>query len=920
MSLRKEPVVLVATVIVVGLLVWSSLEDKPRTTRAKGAANPDLVVQRVPDVALVTPVQRDLGRLTRDLFSPPSDTHPLPPLDIDPPPLAPLSAVFPPPMPGPAPAQYGILLRADATPTAVAGLFATDLASAAELAGGEELSGASPGSSASALAALGYVNGGKPAAQAPEDALNAEQRAAQVAGYKRLYDWLRLDNGPIRYTQIRNKDKFALKARKDDPLVFVEIDPVTGLLMNSGMVVTAERPRVNEFHFADTVANRISERQREFGETVTPGQYGSVMAFADECVASRNESSEALDIAIAMYKLADSVSPKDPAPKLGLARCYELKFDFEAAYAQLEALLKEYEHSPEVKVRMGQLEARLRLFDSAEQRFVEALRGVRQSFEGQWAYGRYLLDRNRAGEALEHLELAHKFEPPAERQTQRLDSRLDLAAARLANGKLDGGEGASGMYDSALSIEARDSRALGGKLAVLVVKRAPTETALVLGRDQAGFEMLLAEGLAKIQAKKWTEARDTLLAAADADPLRAYAAWRALSWLAEVTGYPAEAMRYVDLALEAAPDDAWSLYQRGRLLFQRDDPEGAQRDFKAALDRELAFTDAIASLAEIAALAGRETDAEMYFGRALELDHSRAELLARRGYNLLGLNDSGRAETCFKAAKALDDNEPAAQAGLAWCAYRRNDSDSAKVEFRKLDDARRSKPETDAWRVFAQQQIKRIADHIAKEAWEENFDRGTRQLNGWDYDEAAGPIFTLVDNTMVLKGVVNQSQGRSRMKRSYPANDFISIEMDVTVKAITKARVGVFVSKERKRGDQFEATNQITVERHPEGGLQVLLEDRATSEQERTDIAPVGGVPWWPEDKPVRLRIERLGEGSDSTGRISVDGIPVESGFPMRAIVSSGEVNVGIFAIGDTGTQVDLVIDNVQVVRRHATR
>ncbi|MEO6709517.1 MAG: tetratricopeptide repeat protein, partial [Planctomycetota bacterium] len=686
MSLRKEPLVLVATVIVVGLLVWSSLGDKPRTTRGKGAARPDLVVQRVPDVALATPAARDLGRLTRDLFSPPRDTHPLPPLDIDPPPLAPLSAVFPPPMPGPAPAQYGILLRADALPAAVAGLFATDVASAAELAGGEELSGASP---PGATGATGDAsNGAKPAAQAPEDALNAEQRAAQVAGYKRLYDWLRIDNGQIRYGQIRNKDKFALKARKDDALDFVEIDPVTGLAMH-GQAFNFPRPRVNEFHFADTVPNRIFERQREFGETVTPGQYGIVMTFADECVASRNEASEALDIAIAMYKLADSVSPKDPAPKLGLARCYELKFDFEAAYAQLESLLKEYEHSPEVKVRMGQLEARLRLFDSAEQRFVEALRGVRQSFEGQWAYGRYLLDRNRAGEALEHLELAHKFEPPAERQMQRLDSRLDLAAARLANGKLDGGEGASGMYDSALSIEARDSRALGGKLAVLVVKRAPTDAALVLGRDQASFEMLLAEGLAKIQAKKWTEARDSLLAAADADPLRAYAAWRALSWLAEVTGYPAEAMRYVDLALEAAPDDAWALYQRGRLLFQRDDPEGAQRDFKAALDRELAFTDAIASLAEIAAQAGRETDAEMYFGRALELDPARAELLARRGYNLLGLNDSGRAETCFKAAKALDDNEPAARAGLAWCAYRRNDPESAIVEFRKLDDARR---------------------------------------------------------------------------------------------------------------------------------------------------------------------------------------------------------------------------------------
>src|SRR6185436_10751577 len=99
----------------------------------------------------------------------------------------------------------------------------------------------------------------------------------------------------------------------------------------------------------------------------------------------------------------------------------------------------------------------------------------------------------------------HKFEPPAEYQAQRLGIRLDLAAARLANGKLDGSEGASSMYDSALAIEAKDSRALAGKLAVQVVqsvtKRTPADAALMLPRDQAGFEMLLAEGLAKLQAK-----------------------------------------------------------------------------------------------------------------------------------------------------------------------------------------------------------------------------------------------------------------------------------------------------------------------------------------------------------------------------------------------------------------------------------
>lgn len=906
---------LVATVIGIGLLAYSALPSKPKSAGTRRANRPELEVQRIPDVGIATPNARDLGRFSRDLFSPPSDTRPLPPLDLESPPLAPLWGVFPPPMPGPGPAHYGALLRADATPTSVTGLFATDLASAAALDEGID-----PGAGGSAVGGLGYAGGpSKPAAAEYQDALTPEQRVAQLAGYKRLYDWLRLDDGSPRFGQIRNKDKFALKSRIQERVVFLELDPVTGLEVYPGQAaIDYERSRVTEFHFAETVANRILERRREFGDKVTPGQYASLIAFADECVRSRNDAREALSIAIEVYRLAESVSPADPAPRLGLARCFELTFDFERAYAELEAVFAKYDHSIEVQVRLGELEARLRLFDSAEQRFENALRGARQHFEAQAAYGRFLLKRGRAPEALEHLEIAHRNEPPAEFLAQRLGIRLDLAAARFANGKLDGATGADAMYDSALSIEPKDARALGGKLAVALVKRLPADPNFILGRDQAGFEMLLAQGLLAMRAKQWTAARDNLLAAADADPLRAFGAWRALSWLAEVTGYPAEALRYVELALEAAPDDAWSLYQHGRLLFQRDDPEGARREFKAALDLELDFTDAIAGLAVIAVDEGEAQDAEMYFGRALELEPSRAELSARRGYNFLSLNDAQRAEAAFKRSQEGDANEPAARGGLAWCAYRRNDAGRSIELFRALDDARRSLDEKDPWRMFARSQIKRVDDHVAKEVWEDNFDRaGNAGGNQWDVEEAAGPTFGLSDGVMHLRGSFKQTDGRARLLRRYVSTDFVSIEMDVTVSSKTFARVGVFITRERQqRSGRTEPTSQISVERHPEGTVQVRLMDRATAEPVRDDIAQVGDVPWWPQDVPVRLRIERIGEGSDSVGRISIDGIPVANGFTMRTIASAGEVHVGLFAMGDNGQPLELSIDNVQVVKR----
>ena len=918
MNLRKEPVVLAATLVCVGLMAYSTLGTKAPAARRSGSNKPTLPEQRVPDASLARPAERDLGQLSRDLFSPPRDTHPLPPLDAAPAPLAPLKGLFPPPLPGPLAAHFGQWLREDATPTPVAGLFATD-AGAEDRGPADELGDAG----LEQIKGLGYTAGpSKPAAA--QEALTSEERAAQIAGYKRLYDWLRLDEGSPLFGRIRNKDKFALKTRREEAVEFLEFDPATGLERYAGQApIQYERSRVTEFHFAETVPNRLQERRREIGDKVTPGQYPSLMQFAEACVASRNEAREALDLALEVYRLADSVSPADPAPHLGIARCHELKFEFEAAFAEMSALTAKYGEVPEVQVRLGELEARLRLFGSAEQRFQGALVGANQDFEAQAAYGRFLLARGRAAEALEHLEIAHRNEPSADDREGRLRIRLELAAARFADGKLDGPNGAAAMYDSALAVEANDSRALAGKLALAAVKRQPAdaalETAAAAARDQAGFELLLAQGLTDLRAKRWSIARDNLLAAAEADPLRAFAAWRALSWLAEVTGYPVEALRYVEQALEAAPDDPWSLYQHGRLLWQRDDPEGAARQFKAALDRELSFTDAIASLAEIAVGAEEFAEAELYLGRALELDPERAELEARRGYNFVRLNDTARAEACFKRAQDLDAAEPAARSGLAWCAYRRNDPARAIELFRGLNDARRALPDKDAWRVYALSEIKRVEDHVAKEAWDDNFERsGNAGSNSWDVEEAAGPTFALADGRLFLRGNFKQTDGRARLLRRYPATEFVSIEMDVKVSSATFARVGVFITRERQQRGSAQPTSQISVERHPEGGLQLLLMDRATAEPERTDVAPALGVEWWPADKVVRLRIERLGDGSDSKGRISVDGIPVAGGFPMGSIGSTGEVNVGLFALGDTGQKVELEVDNVQVVRRRA--
>ena len=94
-------------------------------------------------------------------------------------------------------------------------------------------------------------------------------------------------------------------------------------------------------------------------------------------------------------------------------------------------------------------------------------------------------------------------------------------------------------------------------------------------------------------------------------------------------------MRWIEEAHQADPTDAWTLYQRGRLLAARGDQEGARESLMGALDRELAFPDALIALGELAYRAGDHASAELYFERALAVDPARAEVHALRGENLL---------------------------------------------------------------------------------------------------------------------------------------------------------------------------------------------------------------------------------------------------------------------------------------------
>ena len=125
MRLRQEQVVFVATTLVLGLLSWSLFGEaaaKPRGSRSRGDSA-EFRHYAAPPVEVALARAAATPPLLRELFAPPRDTRPLPPLELVEPPRRPLPGLRPPPDPGPAPRAYGRLLRAELAVTLVPDLF-----------------------------------------------------------------------------------------------------------------------------------------------------------------------------------------------------------------------------------------------------------------------------------------------------------------------------------------------------------------------------------------------------------------------------------------------------------------------------------------------------------------------------------------------------------------------------------------------------------------------------------------------------------------------------------------------------------------------------------------------------------------------------------------------------------------------------
>lgn len=898
MELRKEPIVFAVSALILGGLAWSTLSADSAGRGGQKRAEPIAIVERgAPDVATVLPTARVAKDGARDLFSPPSDTRPLPPLGLEPPPLVPLDSIAPPPVPGPASRLWGRNLRVPARTVAVPDLF--DVADEiADEGGGAET---------------------QPASAAKTGALAPEEVAARLAAWKRTYDWFRV--GEIRFGQIKNPDRYRLAKRPNEDVLFVEFDPERGAPRFPGQA-PAKIPRANvtEFGFAATIPNEIEQRRVEFGDPLSASEYDAALAYARWCIDQRMETPRALEVAAEIYTRASQVLQEDPQPKLGLARVHEAAFRFEDAFQIYRALLDgPMKGNPLVLVRLAELQARFRLDSEAEANLRDAERHGRTSWIVQEAVARFALAHGDAAKAVEHYRLANQFEPTGEEKRDRARLRAGLGAALLATGDL---AGAGEWFEKALQADATSDEARVGLASLRTLRNdAASAASTDVGTESKSFDLLLATGVEmarKPSAESARAARSALVAAANLDPLRASLAHRALSWLAEATGHPDEALRHVDLAIEGDPADAWSHFQRGRLLVARDDLDGARDALHTALSLDVEFADALAWLGDVAHRRGDLAAADKFLERALAIDPTLVRAGVLRGVALLEAGSVAEADQVLKKAVAKDLEEPAARGASAWVQYRLGDPTESLTRLAELDDARRTLGEDDPWRLWARRQIERITDHLEKVAWSDGFER-TDLVQGYSVQESSGPLVSIHDGVVSIRGTF-KAQGRTRFWKTYNAADVVSIQAKLVVRAGTSARVGLFMSRESERGGETQVEAEATVSRHPDAAKNAVQFRAMKRGEEELAYVEVPGTEW-AVDQTVVLRIERVGESGDARVRASLDGIPVAPDTPLSALGrTTNPLRLGVFAEGAPGRAVQLDVDDVEIVVRQKVR
>lgn len=870
--MNKEKIALLLAALLLGAMGYFSFPAQNVGRVSPNEKGIEIKKILLPDLDRIVQGKTSPGR-ARDVFAAPRDTSPLPPLGLPLPPGPKLPFLAPPIRPS---VKLSLWDRAYRVPGEIRPFEFSSTPQESSIATKE------PGKS--------------------EETKKDESRKDS---YKKIYDWLRPNAFATLFGKIQNPNRFDLgspKLREGESLLFQEIDPVTGKL--KGKPTPWPPESVQEYGFADTIANRIELRKRTL--SYSAGNLKEIVAFADWCVEQGGLEPKAFEEAERLYKKASELDRGDPAGVLGLGRLYERSFQLEQAYELYRSMAQgPFSHRSEPFRHLGKLQSRLRLFELAEASLRRALEIEGSSPSVRAALGEFYLDRERPETAAEILREA-KLEP--ESPFERARMRTLTGSAWLAAGSWNE---ASAAFQQALNVVPQfgparlglaSTRYAEGKIDAAM---AEIEAGLAEGQLNTGF--YTAHGILSMRRGDFAGAERDLKNAVGLDPLQDAYPLSALSFLYEYTGHPEEAFQAIEQANTVDPTDPYVRFQRARLLAAREDAKGARESVSLLLNSEIRFESGLRLRGFLAQQIGEYEDAERYFSLASEISPKDADLLTLRGLNLARGEQLRRAGELFAKALTANPLQASARNGLAYTHYLEGRVDEAIRTFAEVEDQHKEK---DEHLEYAQWRSKEIQSHRKKALWTDDFERADLRRD-WRDEARFGPLVRLEGGTVRFDGFSRES-GRTRLYRELPAKAFLLFETGLTIEESNQALVGAHVVVEKKIGDSHRVEFEFAVARLRNGKVGTRMQ----TGQVETEWKEQEGISW-PLGSPVRVGVERVGTPEEPKLRILFNGVVLgeaEKVLKLRSI--AGEIRMGVFAEADAGRQVAARVDDTRVIFR----
>ena len=874
----KEQVFFFASLAITGLLgtllstaSWSA----PRMPRGK-PTDPALLsrldLAAAPRGALA---DRAWAREGREAFREPRDWSPLPPADLERPPLREPGYVPPPPRPSAGLGRLGLYR----VPTRVIPhefreeTEEPEPEAAAAAAGGAR----PPGSGAAANA---------PARGAPP--------ADDDAALRRRFDWLELvaDVRPW-YGFIENAEKFTLNERPGEAVKFQRRDPRSGRLLGSGSI-ERDRIKAGGIHFADTAANRTELLLRAnppsgWSATRLPALLDvieQVLPLGEEDAVAWRRAAEHL----AQYVALD---PKH-------ARTYELLADVRASLLDFEGELAALQTAQAAGVESAGLVARRARWlgrvgarAGALARFAAGVSRFPNDRELRLAWGRALLAQGSPDAGA--LALA-QFEQ-AEQRSQSAQERMEVIAAAGA-AYLEQGDAERALQEARRILNVDRNSPLGCRLEGAAAYALGRYTDAVTHWERlrelaqtpaAHGEAALSLGIARTRLGEFETARSDLELAPRLDPRLGARAAAAEADLLAVTGSLDTAVARCRDAVAGAPDDPHLRYFLGRMLRRAGDLQAAQVELRGALALGATFSDLFTELGYLALLEGRADAARRYFEESLRQEEHEETLLLLAHAHLL-------AEDLVAARKLLDGlnaRKPTGESllGIAYCLYRRGESPSAQELWHQVANELQSAHPDD--KAYAGRWLTAVLDLESKQIWEDAIQ--WREIgNGWEVDERFGLKPTVQTGAFRLAGV--QRQGTTIEQWSYLRRDvelasFFEFEVDVSSGPDHQGRVGFglahFIGAASQQAPQVRVSLLLAID--SDGSLSVQQRERVDDVEWRK----IGTIAFQP-GAITRLALRRR-ERASPVFQFLVNGSPV--GPPIEMTPWRGKTRQQISAL-----------------------